>query len=89
MNLFIWIIAGGAIGWASLALLGMNEYRSALVCVAIGAAGGCLGGGVIAPMLNSPGAAAAGFNFFALFVAAVGAAACLALGNVLHKRFDL
>ncbi len=46
MNIFIWIIAGGAIGWASLALLGMNEYRSALVCVAIGAAGGCLGGGV-------------------------------------------
>ena len=31
----------------------------------------------------------AGFNFFALLGAAVGAAACLALGNVLHKRFHI
>ena len=89
MDIVIWIIAGGAIGWASLALLGMNEYRSTLVCVAIGAAGSYLGGKVIAPMLASPVAAATGFNFFALFVAALSAAACMALGNLLYKRFDI
>ncbi|HEX5091359.1 MAG TPA: hypothetical protein VFV84_01570 [Burkholderiales bacterium] len=88
MDIVIWIIAGGAIGWASLALLGMNEYRSALACVAIGAAGGGLGGKIIAPMLASP-AAAGGFSFFALFVAALSAAACMALGNLLYKRFDI
>jgi len=89
MEIVLWIIAGGAIGWASLALLGMNEYRSTLVCVAIGAAGGFLGGRVIAPMLTSPAAAAASFNYFALFVAAVSAVACLVLGNLLYKRFDI
>jgi len=89
MNIIIWIVAGGAIGWASLALLGMNEYRSTLACVAIGAAGGWLGGNVIAPMLASPVAVANGFNFFALAIAAVSAAACMTLGNLLYKRFDI
>ena len=89
MNIIIWIIAGGAIGWASLALLRMNEYRSTLACVAIGAAGGWLGGNVIAPMLDSPVAAADDFNSFALFVAAMSAAASMALGNLLYKRFDI
>ena len=89
MNIIIWIVAGGAIGWASLALLGMNEYRSTFVCVAIGAAGGCLGGTFIAPMLASPVAAATGFSFFALLVAALSAAASMALGNLLYKRFDI
>jgi len=89
MNILIWIIAGGAVGWASLALLGMNEYRSTLACVAIGAAGGWLGGNVISPILASPAAAANGFNSFALFVAVMSAAACMALGNLLYKRFDI
>ena len=89
MDIIIWIIAGGAVGWASLALLGLNEYRSTLACVAIGAAGGWLGGNVIAPMLASATAAATGFNFFSLFVATLSAAACMALGNLLYKRFDI
>jgi hypothetical protein len=40
-------------------------------------------------MLSSPDPVPAGFNLFALFVAAVCAAGCLALGNLIHKRFDV
>jgi uncharacterized membrane protein YeaQ/YmgE (transglycosylase-associated protein family) len=89
MNIVSWVLAGGVLGWASLALLGMNEFRGVLVAIALGAAGGFVGGSVIAPMLSSPDPAPVGFNLFALFVAAVCAAGCLTLGNLIYKRFDV
>ena len=67
----------------------MNEYRSTFVCVVIGAAGGGLSGKVIAPLLAGPAVTATGFDFFALFVATLGAAACMALSNQLYKHFNL
>jgi len=89
MNLLVWVLAGGAVGWAAFALLGWNQNRGMGVSIAIGAAGGYLGGNVLAPMLSSPGAAPDAFNFLALFIAAASAAACLTVGNAIGKRFGV
>jgi len=91
MNIVIWILAGGAIGWASYALLNFNEYRGLLVSVALGAAGGFLGGKVLTPMLTSPApiAVADGFDSLALFVAIASSAVLLAVGNAVYKRYGV
>ena len=91
MNIVIWILAGGAIGWAGYALLHFNEYRGVVVSVVLGAAGGFLGGKVLTPMLTSPAPLGIpdGFDSLALFVAAASAAAFLAIGNLVHKRFGV
>ncbi len=90
MNIAVWVLAGAAIGWAAYALLKFNEYRGIAVSLVLGAAGGFLGGNVITPMLTSPAPAVAeGFDPLGLLVAGIGAAALLALGNLVYKRFGV
>ncbi|HTQ76914.1 MAG TPA: hypothetical protein VMI15_02725 [Burkholderiales bacterium] len=89
MNIAIWIAAGGCIGWAAFAILGMNEYRGVVVSIVIGAVAGTVGGQVLAPMLSGSTALPGEFSFNALTIAALSAAACLVAGNVIHHRFGI
>ena len=87
MNLLVWALAGGTIGWVGFTLLNFNEERGVLISMLIGAVGGIFGGQVLAPMLSSAPAIAGTFDFWAFFIAGAAAAACLALGNLVHNRF--
>lgn len=92
MNIVIWILAGGAIGWITYALLHFNEFRGVTVSVVLGAAGGFIGGKVLTPMLTSPaplGIVPVGIDSLALFIAGASAAAFLTIGNLVHKRFGV
>jgi uncharacterized membrane protein YeaQ/YmgE (transglycosylase-associated protein family) len=53
MNIAIWILAGGILGWVGYAFLGYNAERAKLVPILIGAAGGFFGGKVVAPMFTA------------------------------------
>jgi len=53
MNIVMWILAGGALGWAAFTLLGINEQRRTIVSIIIGAIGGVIGGQMVAPMMSS------------------------------------
>jgi uncharacterized membrane protein YeaQ/YmgE (transglycosylase-associated protein family) len=89
VNIALWILAGGALGWLGYALIGYNEERGVVLSIIIGAAGGFFGGKVIAPALSAAATAPDAFNMPALFFAAAFAAAFLFLGNVSHKRWGL
>lgn len=86
MTIVLWILAGGAIGWAGFTYLGFNEGRGQKIAILIGAVGGLLGGKVLAPMF---GAVAGDFSVMALMVALASAAACLAIANKVHDRFGV
>ena len=49
----MWILAGGALGWAAFTLLGINEERGTIASIILGAFGGVIGGQVVAPMMSS------------------------------------
>ena len=87
MNLILWALAGGLIGWLGFTLLQFNQERGVGISIGIGAAGGIFGGHVLAPMFTSAPGVAGAFDFAALFIAGVVAAACLAIGNLVHNRF--
>jgi uncharacterized membrane protein YeaQ/YmgE (transglycosylase-associated protein family) len=89
MNIVMWILAGGALGWAAFTLLGINEERGTIASVIIGAFGGIIGGQVVAPMMSSAPIVSGNFNIQALFIAAVSATACLAIGNMIERRFGV
>lgn len=89
MNIVMWILAGGAVGWAAFTLLGFNEERGRIVSIIIGAFGGIVGGQVVAPMMSSAPIVSGDFNIQALFIAAVSAGACLAIGNMIERRFGI
>jgi len=81
--------AGGALGWAAFAWIGVNERRGTIVSIIIGAVGGFIGGQMLAPLMGSTPIVSGDFNIQALFIAAISASACLAIGNMIEKRFGV
>jgi uncharacterized membrane protein YeaQ/YmgE (transglycosylase-associated protein family) len=89
MNIAMWVLAGCVIGWAGYAHMGANKERGMIFSIIIGAVGGFFGGNVLAPMLGAVTDTPNIFSPFALLVAVASAAACLAIGNLLSKRYGV
>jgi len=89
MNIVLWMLAGGILGWLGFARLDYNIGRGMLVSVAIGVAGGFIGGKIIAPMFTAAAAVPGDFSTSALFFAAAVAAAFLFAGNQIHDRWGV
>ena len=89
MNIAMWVLAGGVLGWLGYAHLRANEERGMIFSIIIGIVGGFFGGNVLAPMLGAVTETPNIFSPFALLVAAASAAACLAIGNLLAKRYGV
>ena len=88
MNIAMWILAGGILGWIGYAFLGYNAERAKLVPILIGAVGGFFGGKVVAPMFTAV-AVPASFSIAALIFAVAIAAAFLAASNFLYNRWGV
>lgn len=87
MNVVIWMLAGGIIGWIACASLHLNASRGLVISAIIGIAGAFFGGHVLTPVFSSAVAEAGAFSPFALIVAAASALACLSLSDMLYERF--
>ena len=89
MNLVLWVIAGGLLGWASHSILRANRARGVKVSVVIGAVGAFVGGHFLAPLLGAAATAPSDFSFFSLVAALASAATCLAIVDMLSNPFGL
>jgi uncharacterized membrane protein YeaQ/YmgE (transglycosylase-associated protein family) len=89
MNIAMWVLAGGILGWIGYAVLKANEERGVVISTIIGAIGGFFGGKVLAPMLGAAAENPSDFNLFAMFIALASAAACLTIGNMIYHRFGV
>lgn len=90
MNIMIWLVAGGAMAWLSIAVLHINENRGLIPTLVIGALGGVIGGQTFAPLLSSAVTEPEiGFSPFALVVALATAIAFLVISNMLAKRYGI
>ena len=89
MDIIVWMLAGGTLGWAGCSYLGFNEERGVVVSIIIGALGGFAGGKLIAPMFTAVEAVPSSFSVSALLFAATVAAVFLVLGNLVYKRWGV
>jgi uncharacterized membrane protein YeaQ/YmgE (transglycosylase-associated protein family) len=89
MDIIVWMLTGGIVGWAGYAFLGFNEARGMNVSIVIGALGALVGGKMIAPMFTATAAVSGDFTLPALFFAAAVAAAFLAVGNLVYNRWGV
>jgi uncharacterized membrane protein YeaQ/YmgE (transglycosylase-associated protein family) len=90
MNIVIWMLAGGIIGWLAFSAMGFNESRGKMVSVGVGAFGGVLGGKMVAPMLiAAPAVPSDAFSWGSLFIAFAVAASLLAIGNTVQNRWGV
>ena len=85
MNLIIWLIVGGIIGW--LASLVMRTSEGVLLNIVVGIVGALLGGWLISPMVGAGTINQGDFSIGGLGVSFLGAVILLAIVNLLrHGR---
>ena len=86
MNVLMWVVAGGVLGFLSYMFLNAVGAWGAIVSTIIGAVGGFAGGNVLAPMLGAVREAPNEFSVFSMLVALASAAGLLAVGNLVSKK---
>ncbi|MGQ0523892.1 MAG: GlsB/YeaQ/YmgE family stress response membrane protein [Betaproteobacteria bacterium] len=89
MNIAIWILAGGVLGWASFALLKVNDRGGKVSAILVGMFGAFFGGNVLAPMLGAIADTPNDFSAFSLTIALVSATAFLTISSLLSRRFGV
>lgn len=79
MNIFLWLIAGGVIGWLASRLMGTGSPQGLILDTVVGIIGAVLAGWFISPILGASIINQNNFSLPALFVSLLGAVALLAL----------
>jgi uncharacterized membrane protein YeaQ/YmgE (transglycosylase-associated protein family) len=79
INLIVWLVAGGVIGW--LAGIVMHDRAGLLINVVVGIVGALIAGF----LLNQPTINQSVFNLNALVVSLIGAIVLLAVVNVVRR----
>jgi uncharacterized membrane protein YeaQ/YmgE (transglycosylase-associated protein family) len=89
MNIIVWLLAGGVLGWIAFAFLNLNDERGRVVSILIGAAGGYLGGSVVAPMFGTVAALPGTYSITSVLFAAGVASVFLFAGNLIQNRWGV
>ena len=89
MSTFLWVLAGGMLGWIAYAFLDLSAGRGQLVSVIIGALGGVLGGKLVAPMFGVVSETPGDFSAATMAIAVMASAAVLLLGHFVYDKWDI
>ena len=89
MNVALWIIAGGALGWLGFSFMEKNRSRGVIISVVIGAVGGFVGGNMLAPLVGSAVVDPSDFRPFALAVACACAIGFVTISDIVYERYGM
>lgn len=85
MNLIIWLIVGGLIGWVASMIMKTNAQQGMILNVVVGIVGALLGGFLLAPLFGSGTINANDFSVASLGVSLLGAVILLAIVNLVRR----
>jgi uncharacterized membrane protein YeaQ/YmgE (transglycosylase-associated protein family) len=85
MNLVIWLVVGGLIGWLASVLMKTNDQQGIFLNVVVGIVGAMLGGWFISPLVGVGTINQNNFSLPGLIVSFVGAAILLGIVNVVRR----
>ena len=85
MNLIIWLVVGGLIGWIASMLMRTDGQQGILLNVVVGIVGAFLGGWLLAPMLGTGTINSNDFSLSGLIVSLLGAVVLLGIVNLVRR----
>jgi uncharacterized membrane protein YeaQ/YmgE (transglycosylase-associated protein family) len=85
VNLIIWLVVGGVIGWLASILMKTNDQQGLFLNVIVGVVGAMLAGWFISPMLGTGTINQNNVSAPSLLVSFAGAAALLAIVNLVRR----
>jgi uncharacterized membrane protein YeaQ/YmgE (transglycosylase-associated protein family) len=85
MDLIIWLIVGGIVGWLASVLMHTDARQGIFLNVVVGIIGAALAGFFISPMVGLPTINQGSFSLGSLVVSLVGAIILLAIVNLVRR----
>lgn len=85
MNLIIWLVVGGLIGWVASIVMKTNGQQGMILNVVVGIVGALLGGWILAPLFGTGTINQNDFSVAGLGVSLLGAMILLAIVNLLRR----
>jgi uncharacterized membrane protein YeaQ/YmgE (transglycosylase-associated protein family) len=83
MNLIIWLVVGGIIGW--IASLIMRDSNGIILNIVVGIIGAFIGGWLLGPLFHAGSINQHDFSFASLVVSLLGAIILLAIVNLFRR----
>ena len=85
INLIIWLVVGGVIGWIASLIMKTDAQQGMFLNVVVGIIGAMLGGWVLAPLFGTSTINQDNFSLPALLVSLLGAIILLAIVNLFRR----
>ncbi|VTU28811.1 Transglycosylase associated protein [Variovorax sp. PBS-H4] len=85
MNIVIWLIVGGIIGWIASMIMRTDAQQGMILNVVVGIIGSMIGGWLIAPLLGSATVNQNDFSIMGLVASLIGAIILLAIVNLFRR----
>jgi uncharacterized membrane protein YeaQ/YmgE (transglycosylase-associated protein family) len=86
MNLIIWLVVGGVIGWVASLIMKTDAQQGLFLNVVVGIVGALLGGWLISPLVGAGTVNQGDFSLAGLLVSLVGAIILLFIVNLIRRR---
>jgi uncharacterized membrane protein YeaQ/YmgE (transglycosylase-associated protein family) len=86
MNLIIWLVVGGVIGWIASLIMKTDAQQGLFLNVVVGIVGALLGGWLISPLVGAGTVNQGDFSLPGLLVSLVGAVILLFIVNLIRRR---
>jgi uncharacterized membrane protein YeaQ/YmgE (transglycosylase-associated protein family) len=85
MNLIIWLVVGGLIGWVASMIMRTDAQQGMVLNIVVGIVGALLGGWFISPLLGQGTINSGDFSLGGLLVSLLGAVVLLAIVNLFRR----
>jgi uncharacterized membrane protein YeaQ/YmgE (transglycosylase-associated protein family) len=85
MNLIIWLIVGGIIGWLASLVMKTDAQQGVVLNVVVGVIGAMLGGWLLSPLLGAGSVNQGDFSLMGLLVSFGGAIILLVVVNLFRR----
>jgi uncharacterized membrane protein YeaQ/YmgE (transglycosylase-associated protein family) len=86
MNVIIWLVVGGLVGWVASKVMNTDGQQGILMNVVVGIVGALIGGWVLSPIVGVSTINQGDFSIGGLFVSLVGAIMLLAIVKFVTLR---
>ena len=85
MNLIIWLVVGGVLGWLASLVMRTDGQQGIFLNIVVGIIGALIAGFVIAPMFGTGTINTSDFSLSGLVVSFIGALVLLAIVNMFRR----
>ncbi len=85
LNLIVWLIVGGIIGWIASMIMRTDAQQGMLLNVIVGIVGALLGGWLIGPLIGAGDINSGDFSIMGLLVSLIGAVILLGIVNLFRR----